>query len=573
MASDASLRERLRSIDGKGYKAYKGIKGEYRFPRYTVFIDHVQGDPFAFPSRIRLRVERDLSGFKADTTSNPSRILGICDFLTRQFHRSCIAFSRGHRGSGKSGLIMITEPLQEVLERSAMIIDRRFVEARFFMGLPAAGRRISARDAEAMFFEELPQIVHSSLYLDQVDGRQLSRWIQTAEDADSLRNQLDQRALIGFVADLAHLPRASGIDPRPMDPHGAVGFQSPADLRVEFSLPNRGTITGMGIPKGVTLIVGGGYHGKSTLLGALERGVYNHVPGDGREYVVSHPDTVKIRAANARSIVKTDISPFIRNLPFQKDTDAFSTDNASGSTSQAANIIEAVEVGAKVLLLDEDTSATNFMIRDHRMQQLVSKEKEPITPFVDKVKQLYDEKGVSTVLVMGGSGDYFNVADHVIRMTDYLPADVTHDAHRIAAADTVNRLQEGGEHFGDVKARIPIAKSVDPFKGRGRLKISAPRLREIVFGHTAIDLSDIDQITDIAQTRAIAYGIHHATQYMDGSSTLKMIIAAVLDDIEKQGLDVLTPYITGDLAAFRGMELAAAINRMRDVRMEQETRG
>ncbi|MEE8397446.1 MAG: ABC-ATPase domain-containing protein [Desulfobacterales bacterium] len=570
MASDETLRERLRSIDGKGYKAYKGIKGEYRFPNYALYIDHVQGDPFAFPSRIRVRADRDLSGFKSDTTSNASRALGICDFLTRQFHRSCISFSRGHRGSGKSGLIMITEPLQEVLQRTAMVINPRFVEARFFMGLPAAGRRISAMDAEAMFFEELPRIVQSSLFLEQVDTPQLYRYIETTEDADSLRNQLDQRGLIGFVADDAHLPRASGIDPRPMDSQSAVGFQSPASLRVEFSLPNRGRITGMGIAKGVTLIVGGGYHGKSTLLEALERGIYNHVPGDGREFVVAHPDTVKIRAANARSIVKTDISPFIRNLPFQKDTAAFSTDNASGSTSQAANIIEAVEVGARVLLLDEDTSATNFMIRDHRMQQLVSKDKEPITPFVDKVKQLYAEKGVSTVLVMGGSGDYFNVADHVIRMTGYLPVDVTDDAHRIAASDTVDRLPEGGDHFGDVKARIPISGSVDPAGGKGRLKISAPRLREIVFGHTSIDLLDIDQITDIAQTRAIAYGIYHATRFMDGASSLKAVIAAVMDDIEKQGLDVLTPYITGDLAAFRGIELAAAINRMRDVRMEQK---
>ena len=198
-----------------------------------------------------------------------------------------------------------------------------------------------------------------------------------------------------------------------------------------MTLPNNGEITGMGIRKGVTLIVGGGYHGKSTLLNALEYGIYNHIPDDGREFVVTNADAVKIRAEDGRSIQSLNIDPFISNLPFDQDTTEFSTANASGSTSQAANILEALEVGASTLLLDEDTLATNFMIRDIRMKTLIAKEKEPITPFVEHVRSLYEEKGISTVIVMGGSGDYFSLADVVIGMIEYSPHDLTSQAHQI----------------------------------------------------------------------------------------------------------------------------------------------
>jgi len=571
MKTSEDFRKELRRIDGKGYKAYKDIKGEYRFPQYQLFIDHVQGDPFASPSRVRVRIERKLSGFTPDTSSNPSRTVAICDYLTRQFHSSCIKLSRGNRGTGKSGLITIDKPVQEILERTSIVINDSFVEARFFVGLPASGRRISGRDAEAMFFEELPGIVNASLFSINLDGEELVHHIVSSEDADILRDKINQLGLIAFIADGAMLPRTSGIDSRPMDRQSAIRFQSPENLRVEVELPNRGKISGMGIPKGVTLIVGGGYHGKSTLLNALAFGIYNHIPGDGREFVVTVPETIKIRAADGRNIEKVDISAFIDNLPFEKKTDVFSTENASGSTSQAANITEAIEAGAKVLLLDEDTSATNFMIRDYRMQQLVAKDKEPITPFIDKVRNVYEDKGVSTILVMGGSGDYFSVADRVIQMTDYRPFDVTQHAHQIAHNSDTGRLQEGGERFGEIRSRIPLSESFNPFRRKNRLKISAPRLREIIFGRTSIDLWDIGQIVDISQTRAIGHAIFYATRYMDGKTTLKEVMALVQKDIDSKGLDILVPFLTGDLARFRGIELASAINRMRTMRMKQKS--
>jgi len=569
MRNDDHLKQLLAEIDGKGYKAYKKIEGAYRFPGFSLYIDHVQGDPYAAPSRIRIRVDRKVSGFGKQTSANTSRQTALCDYLTRSFYANCKVYSRGNRGTGKSGLITIDKPLQEILKRTAMAVNEQWIEARFFMGLPASGRKISGQPAQTMFFKELPKIVQASLFVQNLDIQDVMHHIETVEDADALRKIIADRGLIGFVGNGSLLPRASGIDPSPLKDGPAVQFQSPPSMQTEVTLPNCGTVKGMGIPRGVSLIVGGGYHGKSTLLNALEFGVYNHLPGDGRELAVSHEDTAKIRAADGRSIAGTDIAPFIRNLPFQKDTTSFSTQNASGSTSQAAGISEAIEAGAKVLLLDEDTSATNFMIRDRRMQMLVAKEKEPITPFVDKVRQLYEDLGISTILVMGGSGDYFPVADHIIQMTGYRPSNVTEKAHEIATICETGRIAEGGGRFGDLRQRIPLKKSFNPYRKRQKLKIAASRRREILFGNTIINLNDLEQIAGIAQTRGLGYAIHHAVQYMDGNRTLFDVVKRVMEDVAANGLESLTPYLTGDIAEFRGIELAAAINRMRTLQVRQ----
>jgi predicted ABC-class ATPase len=479
MLTEEDLRRTLRRIDGKGYKAYKDIEGEYKWDKFNLLVDHVQGDPYASPSRIRVRVAQKIAGFPRDTFHNKSREIALRDFLTRSFYESTKNYCKRIRGSGKSGIISIDRPGQEILERTSAFVNEEYVEARFVMGLPAFGRKVAGRHAEAMFFEELPRIVVASLIFENLDEKALYRHIETAEDADFLRRKLDDLSLVAFVADGAILPRASGIDQRPLTRGVVVPFESPESLRVHVELPNRGYITGMGIPRGVSLIVGGGYHGKSTLLRALELGVYNHIPGDGREFVVTTPSAVKIRSENGRRIEKVDISPFISNLPFNRDTKEFTTDDASGSTSQAANIIEALEVGARVILMDEDTSATNFMIRDHRMQELVSKDKEPITPFIDKVRLLYRDLGVSTILVMGGSGDYFDVADTVICMVEYKPQDVSGEARVIAEKYKAERKPEGGESFGRISRRIPLAHSFDPSRGKRKIKILPRGLKSI----------------------------------------------------------------------------------------------
>ena len=570
---DSDLRDTLRRIDGRGYKVYQDVEGEYQFDRFVLAVDHAQGDPFAAPSLVRVRVPQRLAAFPPELFSSRVRRTALEDYITRQFAQAIRRVVKGHRGTGHSGLVAVDAGGQEILERTSCLVTEGFVEVRFVMGLPAFGRTCQGREASAMFFEEVPKLVDTSLLHASLDAATLERHVAVAEDQDALRAQLEARKLVAFVADGAVLPRASGVSEEPMKTPNLVRFASPPELRVELDAPNRGKVVGMGIPTGVTLICGGGFHGKSTLLRALDRGVYNHIPGDGREYVVCRHDAAKIRAEDGRSVEKVDISPFISNLPFQKDTSAFSTENASGSTSQAANIVEALEYGTSLLLIDEDTSATNFMIRDGRMQKLVPKSNEPITPFIDQVQNLYRQHGVSSVLVVGGSGDYFEVADTVIRLNNYLPSVVTEEAHGIAEAMPTYRTKEAPPAFGQIVQRAVIDESLDPYR-RGRMKVAARGLRAIQFGEQTIDLQSVEQLVDPSQTRAIAdtlvYGLRQG--YFDGEVPLAQALRRIFADVSAGGLDIISPHpgqYPGDYALPRLQEMAAAINRMRELRVRQ----
>ena len=579
MARAADLSNTLRRIDGRGYKAYKDIQGAYDFDGMTLFIDHVQGDPFAAPSKLRVRVPMRVAELPADLFATPVRRMALEDFLARAVHRAIRRVAEGHRGSGKSGLVTIDAGRQEVLERTAVVLTDDWVEARIEAGLPARGRRVMGRQAEAMLCDELPEIAGNGLHWRSLHGKKAREFVECVENQEHIRGQLDALGLVAFVADGAVLPRQSGATDRPMPAEEAVPFQSDASLRREVEVPNpvagQTTLTGLGIPQGVTVVVGGGYHGKSTLLNALERGVYCHVPGDGREYAVAVRDAVKIRAEDGRRVENVDISPFIGDLPRGRSTANFGTDDASGSTSQAANIIEALEVGARVLLLDEDTSATNFMVRDARMQTLVHKEDEPITPFLDRVRELYDTLGVSTVLVMGGSGDYFDVADTVILMKAYLPHNVTEETRRITAEHATAREREAAAPLDAVAQRIPQPGSFDPSRGRREVKIDVRELDLIRFGEENIVLRGVEQLVDFSQTRAVGHAIHLATQrFMDGKATLREVLDALEDFFDRQGLDALDPFHRhgrhpGNYARPRKFEVAAAINRLRTVKMRQ----
>ncbi|WP_457571953.1 ABC-ATPase domain-containing protein [Desulfovulcanus sp.] len=563
------LHDILSRIDGRGYKAYKEIQGHYDLNKFILHIDHVQSDPFAPPSRIRVKLKQEIAAFPENFFNTKPRRIALEDFLTRAFAIAAHKLSQ-RLGTGTSGLITIDRPGQEIIERTSMRVDKDSIEARFMVGLPARGRKILARQAEKIFFVFLPEIVENSLIYPNLNAQKLARHIQIAEDQEVLRAELKEKNLVAFVGNGSILPRESGISDQPLPKEKAVPFISPKELEACFHLPNQGQVKGMGIPAGVTLIVGGGYHGKSTLLKAIERGVYNHIPDDGRELVVTVADAIKIRAEDGRSVIKTDISPFISNLPGGQSTESFSTPNASGSTSQAANIVEALEAGASILLLDEDTSATNFMIRDGRMQMLVAKEFEPITPFVDRVRELYQKFGVSTILVLGGSGDYFDVADKVIMMQNYKALDVTNKAKEIADRHKNLRRQEQRKPLKEITQRILLKES---FKLGPRDKIKTKGLTTILVGRQSIDLNFIEQLTHPSQTNAIAEIIRYICRhYMDGKTCLSNIIDQVLDDIEKYGLDVISSFYgqhPGNLALPRKQEIVAAINRYRDLKVKQ----
>ena len=395
MKTSDDLRSLLERIDHKGYPAYKDTRGSYRFGGYTLHIDHVQGDPFASPSKVSISISGRNAGFPSRLFDLPHKRIALQDYLTRVFGGKLESYNFKAKGSGKSGLISVSRCGQEILERTALELIK-------------------------ILFDFLPECVLSSFYYKKLNAGALEDVLSLAEDQKYIRDQLPKLNLCAFVADGSVLPRESGVSSRPM--RQAVAFHSPDSLKVTLNLPHRGPLSGMGIPKGITLIVGGGYHGKSTLLKALELGVYNHIRGDGREYVITDDTAVKLRAEDGRSIKNTDISLFINNLPNGKDTVSFSTEDASGSTSQAANVIESMEAGTSLFLIDEDTSATNFMIRDELMQRVVHRDHEPITPFIERVRGLYEDHGISSIIVAGSSGAYFQVADHILQMDRYMPA-------------------------------------------------------------------------------------------------------------------------------------------------------
>ena len=567
MATSETLRQILYRIDGRGYKAYKDIAGTYQVADFTLAVDYVQGDPFAAPSRLRALIPSGVAGFSDRLFANGSRAIGLSCFLAKAFAAETHRRST-RRGSGKSGEIRIEAPGQQVLANTAVQVhEDGTVEARFTVGLPAQGRRVLGRQACQLLLEELPRILESSLMSRSHAEEELWRHAAANEDADALRSMLAQQGLIAFVADGSILPRSSGIDDRPMGGEEVIPFSSPESLRTAFSLPNAGSVAGMGVGEGVTLIVGGGYHGKSTLLRAIERGVYNHRPGDGRELVVSAPDLVKIRAEDGRAVSGVDISAFIGDLPLGKSTRRFRSENASGSTSQAAAIVEAMESGASGLLIDEDTAATNFLIRDARMQALVPKESEPITPYIDRVTRMYNEFGVSTVLVVGGSGDYLDVADTVVAMETFRPHDVTARAAGVAADYPTGRIIEDNSGFDVSLERRPRSGSVDPRKGRRESSIRTRGVQTIQFGRETLDLAAVEQIVHWGQTRAIGAALDYARgRYIDGHRTLSEILDLVMADIEAEGLDVLERRRTGEFAQFRRHELAAAFNRLRSLR-------
>jgi predicted ABC-class ATPase len=566
------LEEKISAIEGQDYAACQSLLGSYDFELFKLIIQQIPKDPYAPPHTgiYRVQVQRDDHRIIKQKLDSKLKKLAFNDFLARHFYAVSQRVSGGIRGTGFSGLITINEPGQAILERNSVVTTDDIIEVRCFLGLPAFGRKINSQIAAQMLFDELPEIVKQSLCHENIDETALRRHIEVAEDAAYLRTQLDSLGLMAFIADNAVLPRKSGTSDEPLSEKSAIPFSAPQSLAHEIKLPHGGQIRGMGIPKGITLITGGGYHGKSTLLNAIEVGIYNHIPGDGRERCVSNFNAVKIRAYSGRYVVNTDISPFIKNLPFQQDTTSFSSENASGSTSQAANVVEAIEAGAEVLLMDEDTCATNFMIRDSKMQQLVCKKDEPITTFIDRVKQLYLQKDVSTILVLGGVGDYFDVSDQVIQMLNYQPVDVTSNAHKIAQSFSIKRQVEDEKYPFDVPDRIPLAESIVPLNEHGKFSVYAKEVHRLNFGKEVIDLTDLEQLMELSQTKALGFAIEYAKKYMDKKTTLGEIIQKVSNDIEAQGIDVITDKISGHFAWFRGLELAFTLNRLRGFNVIQK---
>jgi len=587
----SELVELLRRLDGKQYPGYHDIESSTKgwvndMEGYSIFIARAQSDPYAKPTRCRVIVKSETAKFPPVSYQNRVRSVALGDYLNRKFYDCCkdmgadVGAGEGGKGGGgwsgpKGGDIEITKPTQNVIEQTAVrVLSNGDVCAQFTINLPARGRSIQGHRAVQIFDQTLPQMVQKALLYPSLESSDVTRHVLNVEDQEWVRANLEIRGLVAFVPDGAVLPRKSGADDQPMEDAfdnedgdnnstpKLVRFRSPDTLRVSFELPNMGkTLAGIGFRKGITLIVGGGFHGKSTLLSALQVGMHNKIPGDGREFCVCTYNTVKIRAEDGRNVSQVNISPFINNLPFGQGSESFTSADASGSTSQATNIMEALEMGAKTLLIDEDTCATNFMIRDDKMMQLVHKNKEPITPFLYKVKTLA-KQGISVVLVVGSCGDFFDVGDTTILMDSYSCRDVSARAQQIAKTNPANdgALAASKANFGNVTPRCPVGAS---FKPVGKVAVRSKAL--VAYGDVELDLSGLEQLVSKEQTNAISLALQRLSALSPGSKmTIFQVLTQLNGLLDHDGLETLTNgQFDGTLARPRTFEIAGAINRLR----------
>lgn len=584
MKSSTELRTLLRSIDHKSYPAYKSLAGAWDFKQFHLLIDHVQGDPFASPSSLHIEIPHTIHGLPASYYAKDCMRIALQDYLTRQLASQFEQYNFKAKGSGKSGLISISQCGQRVLERSACQITDTHLILRFHVGFPAFGRTINAGELEKILFDFLPKCIEASCLYKNLNKADTEAAVCLAEDQAFIREFLAQEGYVAFVANGSILPRKSGISQLPLK--DSIPFCSPATMECTLQLPHHGSITGMAIPKGITLIVGGGYHGKSTLLGAIQDGVYNHIRGDGREFVITDASAMKLRAEDGRSVRNVDISLFINDLPNKKDTHAFATEDASGSTSQAAGVIEGMEAGTRLFLIDEDTSATNFMVRDSFMQEIISRDKEPITPFIERVRDLYEKEDISTILVAGSSGAFFYIADHILQMDAYHTLDITKQVQTLCATRPMpestcssyttpqmhrvlpgyQQVASGGRRQAyrgrgnDRSLKLPHAKA-----GHEHMKIKSNGVESLSLDKASIDVRYLEQLIDPEQTTALAYLMRYLLENtLDGSHTVQEVVTSVMNTLEHQGWNAFcSSYIPCGLAVPRVQEFYSCLNRFR----------
>ncbi|GLI56711.1 ATPase [Propionigenium maris DSM 9537] len=577
------LERLLRDIDGRGYKAYKDIKGSYNFGSYILNIIKVQGDPFASPSLLSCEIDLIKEGYSKKLYDTPSKKLAFEDYFLRKLGQAIRSSAgrgvkeergsreggeqRGNRygrpgrgmGSGKSGNISILKVGQEIIKRSAVEISGDKLTFRFYLGLPARGRTVLGREAKTLLFDKVKGI-YEGITAKNIHLDKLERHVKVNERSDMVRRAMAGEGLISFIGEGSILARKNSVDDRPMT--DAVRFKSPGNMLVKLKLEDGTTVEGMGIKRGITTITGGGFHGKSTLLNAIEKGVYNHIPGDGRELVITTYDAVKIRAEDGRSIEKADISTFINNLPHKKDTKSFTSENASGSTSQACNIMEAIELGAKLLLIDEDTSATNFMVRDRKIQELISHDKEPITPFIEKVGSLRKQLDVSTIIVVGGLGDYFSVSDNVLMLDEYRVTDITKRAKEIDEKYRESKIIEDETSIVPGRKKLNGKKIPLLFNDK-KCKIRGRDLDELSINKDVVDIRSLEQFVENGQVPFVGELLKRLFTKSNGNPDLRDLLDRVEDEMKDENICNYLRAEQGSLVFTRKYEVGAVINRIR----------
>ncbi|MGL4676283.1 MAG: P-loop domain-containing protein [Brevinema sp.] len=530
-----NLKTKLQRFHKCKYPLYQGLLGEYNFGDFIMVVDYVQADPFAPPSKITLKIPFEKTHFDLWFIDTPVRCYSFCDILGRILAAQIRSLTKDDKGSGNGGFCGIRYGAQKVIESNAIIVKDQHIECRILAGLPGFGRTIAGIEAQEFLLQEIPKVVRQSFF-DKAHHVEIKKFVCLTEQQHYLREECRKRGIVSFIANGSILARASAVSDKPMSHQKAIVFQSPKELETTITLPDGLVLSGMAIPKGITLIAGGGFHGKSTLLSAVSHAIYNHIPNDGREYCITDDSAVFLRAEEGRFIEGLNISPFIHNLPGYKSSHFFQSENASGSSSQAANLIEACEMGSKLLLIDEDVSATNFLIRDTRMRALVADYKETITPLIAHINNL-KKHNISLIMVTGALGDFMHVADRVIVADNYQYYDKTEDARNVMHQYPLQEIPAQNIFFQE--NRIIDQESIDYLGKKGAAMIGGEQAK-VFLGRETIDLSAWNHLYDVSQYGTLAAVLAYAKEkhYFDQSP--QQVWKNIERDLKQQGWDLLS---------------------------------
>ena len=545
------FRRLITSINGRGYGAYKRLLGnEAFFKGFNLRLTHIQGDPHAPPSHAEVWVHKSRLEPLTQFMESDS-VIPLTDYLSRNLHKVLRKLSR-RCGEGNSCYLGIPKPSPRILKRSSVELEKDHVIIRFFVGLPSQGRRVSGREAIKLLTEVIPEGINSVITSSLNEFERIKKHIKIFKLQEGVRSWLVRNNYFFFIGDGSILPRRASFSEEPLP--NAVRFSSPESLRIEVCVKGAGCIKGLGIKDGVTVITGGAYHGKTTLLEGVIDGIYDHILDDGREHVISAPDTYLVRAEDGRVVTHVDISSLMRDLPDGTSTKDFSTLDASGSTSMAASIMELIELGVKHLVLDEDISATNLLYKDEVMKDLLKDD--PIITLDSLVKPMNRILGVSTAAVVSASSSFLKCSDTTILMRKYLPQHLKEDRDWGACREASIKEPEGRQYEG-----ISNLKKV---KASG-MKIIAEYFDGIKF---EIDLSRNPRIAESGQVKLIARAI---SKLSDLKQPIIMfdLIHKLRSELMSEGFRTFYRGmdVPPDLTWVDPLDIAWVINRLRNARI------
>jgi predicted ABC-class ATPase len=568
----------LGELDGQPYPEYGQLVGDFDFSRYVIKCTKIDllGDEEDHPV-FSVRIPQTIAEIPEYLFDSPVRRTAMEDLLLRRLSANIDAIANyDHNGIARRH-IHAASPNQKILPRNALLLTKEYIEVYIQVTLPVQHAivdgvsvvTIDGEMAQHIFFDDLPEIIGNSLFYCNVDAADADLFVNNMEDSDRLRQHLGASGQVAFVAEGALLSRVTGEDLPDYERLSPVEIDE--SLIEEVEVPHSGAVRGFGIPSGLTLILGESNSGRVDLSDAIAQGIYNHIPGDGREHIVTVADAVAIQSEVGRSIQQVDISAFASALPGGGDTASYSTRSAGSFTSQAASTVEALEAGARVLLFDEHTSSSTFLSADTRVSSLLGESSR--NTLAARARQMVDELGVS-IVVAGSSlvAEFIPIADKILKVEDFRISDITEEAK---ALDIVpSSVANDNVNLGSMlsRSRWVMPSSIDPSIGREDLVILTDDADYLQFGRSLVELGAIKQIANADQARAIGFVFYYAKlRYMDEGYPIREILDLVDRDLSNEGLNTLVRDLRGDLARPRRYEVAAALNRLPAFRVSHVT--